>query len=360
MSQPPNKDQKGQPGERRPTGQIPAGGKSPTGQIPVAGGKSPTGQIPAQTGKSSQGLPQVGASKQGLPPVSTSKSSLPPVTSKSTQGLPQVTSKSSQGLPQVGAKPRTSTGEITAPTQLPGGAGANPWGSNEVTQPARLTEVQKIQNNDAFASWGAQRKRASYIATPTDPGTLKAAEEEAWIDPDYNPDGSSPLPECLGRETWRALKAPFTSKEGKRTKESYEQAYKQFAIGFNDRYDEDAPGKPRGHIYVWDVSKAMGCEIPHFAGARELTLVQTIDWLRHEGPMRGWLKIAETEAANHANKGMMVVVIPRDMKVRQIAIVAPHDAKGGLLVTGAGLVIGANLPLRDMLGTAVVDCYYHP
>ncbi|MBL8924026.1 MAG: hypothetical protein JNJ54_34535 [Myxococcaceae bacterium] len=348
MSQPPPKEQKGKPAA--------PGGKSPTGQIPAQAGKSAQG-LP-QVGASKQGLPPVGASKQNLPPVGASKSSLPPVTSKSSQGLPQVTGKSAQGLPQVGPK-RTATGEITGPVEIPGGP-ANPWGSNEVTQPARLTEVQKIQNNDAFASWGAQRRRASYIATPTDPGTMKAAEEEAWIDPDYNPDGSSPLPECLGRETWRALKAPFTSKEGKRTKESYEQAYKQFAIGFNDRYDEDAPGKPRGHIYVWDVSKAMGCEIPHFSGARELTLVQTLDWLRHEGPLRGWLKIAETEAANYANKGMLVVVIPRDLKTRQMAIVAPHDAKGGLLVTGAGLVVGANVPLRDMLGTAVVDCYYHP
>lgn len=374
MAAPPKDQKQGQPGtssrnlpnvgERRPTGQIPAGGKSPTGQIP------------AQTGKSTQGLPQVASSKPILPPVpaGTSKGSLPPVpgggskaslppvpSGASKSSLPQVTSKSSQGLPQVGAKtPRTATGEITAPTQLPGG-GANPWGGNEVTQPARLTEVQKIQNNDAFASWGNQRKRANFIGTATDPGTMKAqGEEEVWIDPDYNPDGSSPLPECLGRETWRALKAPFTSKEGKRTRESYEQAFKQFAIGFNDRYDEDGPGKPRGHIYVWDVSKAMGCEIPHFAGARELSLVQTIDWLRHEGPMRGWLKISETEAANHANRGELVVVIPRDLKVRQMAIVVPHDAKGGLLVTGAGLLIGVNIPLRDMLGTAVVDCYYHP
>ena len=42
------------------------------------------------------------------------------------------------------------------------------------------------------------------IATPTDPGSMKAIQEEEWIDPDYNPDGSAPLPECIGRETWRA------------------------------------------------------------------------------------------------------------------------------------------------------------
>lgn len=365
----PPKDQKqGQAGAS--SRQLEAVPERRSGQLPLAGGKSPTGQIPVQgTGASKQSLPQVPArSPTGQIPVQgtgASKQSLPQVPSRSPTGqIPVQGGNSKASLPQVPT--RTTTGSIPIQGD-PATSGAHPMpGVNTVSldpsqvNKARLTEVQKIQNNDAFASWGAQRKRANFIATPTDPGSMKAVQEEEWIDPDYNPDGSAPLPECIGRETWRALKAPFTSKEGKRTKELYEHVFKQFAIGFNDRYDEDAPGKPRGHIYVWDVSRAMNCEIPHFAGARELSLAQTVDWLKHEGPMRGWLKIPELDAPGLANKGLMVVVIPREVKLRQIAIVTPQDPKGGLLLTGAGLVVGADVPLRDMLGTAVVDCYYHP
>ena len=362
---PPPKDQKqGQSGssarelesvpQRRSTGQIPVSTAKSHGQLPqIPGGKTPTGQIPIATGKSAQGLPQVSTSKSSLPQVSTSKSSLPPVTSKS-----------SNQLPQVGAKPtRTTTGSIPIQTGSTSGPIAVPPGGFDMAKVSRahMTEVQKLQQDDAFGSWGAQRKRANYIGNTTDPGTMKAIQpEEEWIDPDYNPDGSSPLPECVGRETWRALKAPFTSREGKRSKALFEQVVNQFAIGNNDRYDEDAPGKPRGHIYVWDVSRAMGCEVPHFTGARELSLAQTIDWLKHEGPMRGWVKVAETDVFDIAERGQLVVVIPKEMRVRHMAIVMPQEPAGRPLVTGAGLVVGVNLDVQDLFGVTAIDCYYHP
>lgn len=364
---PPPKDQKqGQSGSsareleavprRTTTGQIPMTAGKSQSQLPqVPGGKTPTGQIPIATSKSSQGLPQVSTSKssQGLPQVSTSKSQ-----------LPAVTSKSSNQLPQVGAKPtRTTTGSIPVQTGSTTGPITVPPGGFDVSKinRAHMTEVQKLQQDDAFGSWGPQRKRANYIGNTTDPGTMKAiVQEEEWIDPDYNPDGSSPLPECVGRETWRALKAPFTSREGKRSKALYEQVVQQFAIGHNDRYDEDGPGKPRGHIYVWDVSRAMGCEIPHFTGARELSLAQTIDWLKTEGPMRGWVRVAEADATDIAERGLLVVVIPKEMRVRHIAIVTPQEHSGRPLLTGACLVVGAGVDMEQMFGVTAVDYYYHP
>ncbi|MBE2251361.1 MAG: hypothetical protein IAE78_17605 [Myxococcus sp.] len=330
---------------RRPTGQMPLPTAKSQAQLPqVPGGKSPTGQIPVAGGRSSS----------NLPPVSTSKAQ-----------LPQVTSKSSAQLPQVGAKPtRTTTGSIPVQTD-PGTTGPTsfPPGGFEISKVnrAHMTEVQKLQQDDAFGSWGPQRKRANFIGTATNPGTMKAvAEEEEWIDPDYNPDGSSPLPECVGRETWRALKAPFTSREGKRSKALYQQVFNQFALGNNDRYDEDGPGKPRGHIYVWDVSRAMGCEVPHFAGARELSLVQTIDWLKHEGPMRGWVRVNEADVVDIAERGMLVVAIPKEMRVRHMAIVTPQEPGGRPLLTGAGLVVGVNVECHELFGVTAIDYYYHP
>lgn len=318
---PPPKDQK------RPTGQIPAQstGKSSQG-LPQVGRTPTSGQIPVQgTGNSAQGLPKVGAR------TSTSGGQIPA----------QGTGKSAQGLPQV----RTTTGEIKLPRTT---SGSIPVQSGP-----------KKPGDDAFASWSAGRKRANFIASPTNPGRMKEVVEEEWIDPEWNPDGSAPLPDLDLRDSWRAVKSPFTSKIGERTKDAYEKAFKQFAIGFNPRYEEDGPGKPRGHIYVWDVSRAMGCEIPHFVGARELTLSKTIEWLRHEGPMRQWLKISESDSFRWADLGMLVVAVPRDPKINQLAIVVPQAEADVPLLTGAGLVVGALLPAHEVLGTTDFDCYYH-
>lgn len=293
-------------------------------QLPqVGGGKTPTsGQIPAQgTGKSMSTLPQVGG--------------------RTTTG-------------EIKA-PRTSTGSIPAQSGAPAPVNMDP----KVLSRALMTDAQKQQADDAFASWSAGRKRANFIASPTNPGRMKQVVEEEWIDPEWNPDGSAPLPDLDLRDSWRATKSLFTSKVGERTKDAYDKAFKQFAIGFNPRYQEDGPGKPRGHIYVWDVSRAMGCEIPHFVGARELSLGQTVDWLRHEGPMRQWHKVSESDSLRWAELGMLVVAIPRDSKIKQMAIVVPQPEIELPLLTGAGLMTGAMLPAQEVLGTTEFDCYYH-
>jgi hypothetical protein len=331
---PPPKDQK-----RPPAPPAQGAGKSVPSLAPVPGGKSPTGQIPAQgAGKSMSSLPQVGGGGTG---------------------------KSVPSLPQVGG--RTTTGEIKAPRTSTGGipvqggpasSGSIPIDPHKLNR-AHMTDAQKKQQDDAFASWSAGRKRANFIASPTNPGRMKEVIEEDFIDPDWNPDGTRPLPDLDMRETWRAVKSPFTSKFGARTKESYEQAFKQFAIGNNPRYDEDGPGKHRGHIFVWDVSRAMGCEIPHFVGARELTVGQTADWLRHEGPMRQWMKISASDAFRWVELGMMVVALPKDQKLKHLAIVTPQPDAELPLLTGAGLVIGHLKTPEELFGTDDLECYYH-
>jgi hypothetical protein len=162
-----------------------------------------------------------------------------------------------------------------------------------------------------------------------------------------------------GRDVWKAVKAPVSSREGKRSPELTEQVLAQFAVGTNPRYQDDAPGKPRGHIFVWDVSRAMGCEIPHFAGARELTLPQTVDWLRHEGPMRGWLKTSDYDVFEHAALGQLVVAIPKEVRVKGIALVAPQEAQQKPLLTGAGLVRGHLIHPRELFGVMLLEYYFH-
>lgn len=226
-------------------------------------------------------------------------------------------------------------------------------------QPQGLTDHQKSQLGSVFGSGRVERQRASMLGTSTDPGSRKAVIEEP-AEPDYEPDGTTPHPAVTQRDLWKAVKAPLSSREGARSRERYEQVVAQFAVGHNPRYAEDAPGKPRGHIFVWDVSRAMQCEIPHFVGAKELTLVQTCDWLRHEGPMRGWLKIGTDDAFAMADKGLLVVAMPKELRLRHMAIVLPQDEAMHPLLTGAGLSIGVNVPPMKMVGANLLECFYHP
>ncbi len=136
------------------------------------------------------------------------------------------------------------------------------------------------------------------------------------------------------------------------------------AIGVT--YDGESPAKELNnrdvYIFVWDVSRAMNCEIPHFVGAKELSLGQTVDWLRHEGPMRGWIRASVDDAHLQAKSGLLVVATPRDLKLRQMAVVLPDEetsADKKPYVAAAAKLRGNRLTLTEALGVVAVDCFVH-
>src|SRR5439155_20490606 len=91
-------------------------------------------------------------------------------------------------------------------------------------------------------------------------------------------DGITPANELTNRDLFKAVQAPVQSREGRRGKDLYQQVINQFAVGNNARYQPDGPDRGRAHIFIWDLSRAMNCEVPHFFGANEMSLGQTIDW----------------------------------------------------------------------------------
>jgi|APLak6261679142_1056127.scaffolds.fasta_scaffold00016_56 hypothetical protein len=253
------------------------------------------------------------------------------------------------------AAPRTSTGSI--PVQ-----GASESQANLRTDASMLTAHQKNLLGSQFADSSAERRRNSLLATsiPSAAAMTKPLPDEPQ--PTQKFDGKN-VPEVLkGRDVWKAVQAPLQSREGRRTKELYESVVKQFGPAVNPRYDDDAPGKIRGHIFVWDVSRAMNCEIPHFVGAKELTLAQTCDWLRHEGPMRGWKRVSDTDVIDRANEGHLVIALPRELRTKHIAVVLPQDypSDNSPRLTGIGLRRGdGGIHPRDMFGAKPVDCFFH-
>lgn len=263
--------------------------------------------------------------------------------------------KKPAAAPAKGAPaPRTSTGSIPAQSAV----------SEFSTSSSILTKTQKSQLGSQFADSSAERRRSSVIGMSVPTAAQQAAAQEAEQE-SSSPAGTKfdgkDVPGVLqGRDVWIAVQAPLQSREGKRTKEIYEQLIMQFGVTVNPRYADEAPGKGRGHIFVWDVSRAMNCEIPHFVGAKELTLAQTCDWLRHEGPMRGW-KRANSDALEAANSGRLVIALPRETRTKHLAVVLPQEvpSDGSPRLTGICLKRDYNVHPREMFGAKAIDCFYH-
>lgn len=268
---------------------------------------------------------------------------------------------------QADAPPaRTSTGQIPAQAAHGAAPGA-PAGPGVETfdplapqkPPPSMTTHQKQALGSAFLDTQKARRRSALLGT--DPGSARAEEDEEISVVTVKFDGETAPKELQGRDVWKAVQAPVQSREGKRSRELLEQVIRQFAVATNPRYGEDAPGKPRAHIFVWDVSRAMGCEIPHFVGAKELTLAQTCDWLRHEGPMRGWHRVGEYEVLDAVDRGHLVVAVPKDIKLKMMAVVAPQEppADSKPRLTGACLKRGGGLTNMDAFGVRPLEFFTH-
>jgi hypothetical protein len=224
--------------------------------------------------------------------------------------------------------------------------------------PDSHTAVQRKMSRSRFEN------RASYdqlLGVPPSPSADDDDDDDESTVISKQFDGSKPAPELTSKDIWRALNPPMQSREGKRSCDAYEQVINQFAVGSNPRYEPDAPDKPRAHIFVWDVTKAMNAEIPHFVGPKEMSLGQTVDWVRMEGPMRGWRKVSLIEALEQAQQGFPVVAVPKDPRTKMIAMVrpAPPGPNGQPRFATAGKARANDLGLLEALGVFAAEYFAH-
>lgn len=174
-------------------------------------------------------------------------------------------------------------------------------------------------------------------------------------------DGQTPAPEVVDSETWRPVKAPVQSRPRRRTGRLLWMVIDQFAVAHNPRFAvSETAVDPRAHIFAWDVSLAMDCEIPHHRSGRELTLGQTIDWLRFESLNEGWRRADADGAMAAADRGELALVIPKDPKHRALAIVRPGGPgeDGRPRVASAGRPCGGDLSVEEAVGRQV-EYFFH-
>ncbi|MCL1828364.1 MAG: hypothetical protein FWG32_02595 [Oscillospiraceae bacterium] len=107
--------------------------------------------------------------------------------------------------------------------------------------------------------------------------------------------------------------------------------YRPYRNGPNDTYC---------NIFVWDVTSALGCEIPHFVdyktgeprmfpdiqGAYELDANGIQDWLRDVGPLYGWREVSPETAQMYANNGRPAVTSWQRLGgIGHVQIVCPSE-----------------------------------
>ena len=159
---------------------------------------------------------------------------------------------------------------------------------------------------------------------------------------------------------WVPTDAPVKSDPSNRSAQNYAAVIDQFDVENNPRYTP-RDGNTWCNIFLWDVTRAMGAEIPHYWQGRELDANATADWLREHGREYGWTPISEAGAQAAANEGKPVVVAWKNPGgIGHVGIVRPGEANAnGPALAQAGSRNLNNGHVRDTFGQAEVVYYVH-
>ncbi len=229
----------------------------------------------------------------------------------------------------------------------------------------------------------ARRQTASAVtATPQEAATRRAelstagAMTRARLTSGLIYDGTRPAPGTTNTNAARPIDAPLKGDPNHRTAETYNNVINQFAVAHNPRYairDSSGDGIKDTfcNIFVWDVTRAMGAEIPHwvdkrtgqpttvynYSQSRELDANATMDWLRQHGAQHGWRRVSAEEAQRLANEGHPTMVGWKNPGgIGHVAIVRPGNInERGPAIAQAGSTNVNYAHVRDTFGNRPVE-----
>ena len=188
-------------------------------------------------------------------------------------------------------------------------------------------------------------------------------------------DGLTPAPGTIEPNVSQLIHPPLTNDEAHRAAAVYDEVIDQLAVGRNPRY-RPRDGNTYCNILLWDVTRAMHCEIPHWVdaqgnpaapfqhGANEMNVNGTVAWLGNHGTRRfGWQLTDAANAQRCANEGRPAVALWRNPTgghghtaiVRPGSLLAgrgPATAQAGRLNFNLGHV-------KDGFGNATPKYYTH-
>lgn len=171
----------------------------------------------------------------------------------------------------------------------------------------------------------------------------------------YVSPGTGSYPSSMGQ----ACSPKVVNNVGNRSALAYNDVIKQFNVETNSRYTPYKNGSTYCNIYVWDVTTAMGAQIPHRVDSngdiaepgtknvKYMTANSMYDWLGGKGKEYGWKEVSAEEAQKYANMGCPAVTTWKNPKGHgHIQMVVPskdgkyNEAKGVAISQAGSKVIG--------------------
>jgi hypothetical protein len=186
-------------------------------------------------------------------------------------------------------------------------------------------------------------------------------------------DGTRPAPGTNDPRAWLPANPPLTNAPGNRSATAYAQVINQFAVAHNPRYEPGHQGRGETYcnIFTWDITRAMGAEIPHWVDGsgnsvgvgkgHELNANATVDWLNRHGARHGWRPASAEEAQRTANGGHPAVVVWKNPGgIGHVAVVRPGELTSrGPTIAQAGARNTNNAHVRDTFGSRPVQYWVH-
>jgi len=169
---------------------------------------------------------------------------------------------------------------------------------------------------------------------------------------------------------WKPRSANVVGSAAHRELYLYRAALEQFDVTECARYQPKG-GQTFCNIYVWDCTRALGCEIPHWVtstgdaaksgqeGAIELSANAIKAWLDKHGTRMGWIETTSWGAHEAASKGQPVVAVYQAEKGHgHIAMILPGP-NSTLHVAQAGKFCLFDAPLAAGFGKHFPTFYRH-
>lgn len=182
-----------------------------------------------------------------------------------------------------------------------------------------------------------------------------------------------PSPSWLPPQPWLDSCAPLTSGSVSRSAELLERICDQFDVEGASRYVASV-SDTWCNIFVWDCTKALGCEVPHFVNggtgengckrlhSREQRANDLRGWfLGEQGKRNGWRQIKREEAGARASLGFPVVAHYTNVKGpgHVAMLLPPRPGELGIFCAQAGRKNHRRAKLDDCFPGLPIEFFTH-
>ena len=158
-------------------------------------------------------------------------------------------------------------------------------------------------------------------------------------------------------DAWKEAVPDVLGSQSNRTVDEYIKIVSQFDVVNNPRYKPSKLGFGATYcnIFLWDVTKAFGCEIPHWidlTGARcdvgkgkEQNANRVCDWLDGYGfQYAGWMLVSEQTAIQRVNTGHPTVTVWKNTAgIGHVAVIMPSTTTTLIAQAGSHNLYNAKL-----------------